>query len=85
MVFKAVSAEDARKKANEVIDRMGLDADASPFIFLADSVRWMLHLWLPASRYSCADEPTGFSYKECMQVIEYGPNHCAKGCAYGLS
>ena len=82
--LKAVSAEDARKKALEVIDRMGLDADASPFM-LSRGQRQMVAL---ASVVACEpdilvlDEPTsGLDYKECMQVMNMVKSLCEKGCA----
>ncbi len=84
LVLKAVSAEDARKKALEVIDRMGLDADASPFM-LSRGQRQMVAL---ASVVACEpdilvlDEPTsGLDYKECMQVMDMVKSLCEKGCA----
>ena len=79
-----MSAEDARKKALEVIDRMGLDADASPFM-LSRGQRQMVAL---ASVVACEpdilvlDEPTsGLDYKECMQVMNMVKSLCEKGCA----
>lgn len=82
--LKAVSAEDARKKALEIIDRMGLDADASPFM-LSRGQRQMVAL---ASVVACEpdilvlDEPTsGLDYKECMQVMNMVKSLCEKGCA----
>ena len=82
--LKAVSAEDARKKALEVIDCMGLDAEASPFM-LSRGQRQMVAL---ASVVACEpdilvlDEPTsGLDYKECLQVMNMVKSLCEKGCA----
>ncbi len=82
--LKSTSAEDARKKALEVIDCMGLDADASPFM-LSRGQRQMVSL---ASVVACEpdilvlDEPTsGLDYKECMQVMSMVKSLCEKGCA----
>lgn len=82
--LKGKSAEDARKKALEVINHMGLDADASPFM-LSRGQRQMVAL---ASVVACEpdilvlDEPTsGLDYKECMQVMNMVSSLCEKGCA----
>lgn len=82
--LKGTSAEDARKKALEVIDCMGLDADVSPFM-LSRGQRQMVAL---ASVVACEpdilvlDEPTsGLDYKECMQVMSMVKSLCEKGCA----
>ena len=82
--LKGASAEDARCKALEVIERMGLDADASPFM-LSRGQRQMVAL---ASVVACEpdilvlDEPTsGLDYKECMQVMNMVKSLCEKGCA----
>ena len=82
--LKGASAEDARCKALEVIERMGLDADASPFM-LSRGQRQMVAL---ASVVACEpdilvlDEPTsGLDYKECMQVMNMVTSLCEKGCA----
>ena len=82
--LKGASTEDARKKALEVINHMGLDADASPFM-LSRGQRQMVAL---ASVVACEpdilvlDEPTsGLDYKECMQVMNMVSSLCEKGCA----
>ena len=82
--LKGASAEDARCKALEVIERMGLDAEASPFM-LSRGQRQMVAL---ASVVACEpdilvlDEPTsGLDYKECMQVMNMVTSLCEKGCA----
>lgn len=82
--LKGTSVEDARKKALEVIDCMGLNADASPFM-LSRGQRQMVAL---ASVVACEpdilvlDEPTsGLDYKECMQVMSMVKSLCEKGCA----
>ena len=84
LVLKGASAEDARQKALEVIARMNLDADASPFM-LSRGQRQMVAL---ASVVACEpdilvlDEPTsGLDYKECMQVMNMVSSLCEKGCA----
>ncbi len=82
--LKGASTEEARKKALEVINHMGLDADASPFM-LSRGQRQMVAL---ASVVACEsdilvlDEPTsGLDYKECMQVMNMVQSLCKKGCA----
>lgn len=82
--LKGMSAEEARQKALEVIARMNLNADASPFM-LSRGQRQMVAL---ASVVACEpdilvlDEPTsGLDYKECMQVMNMVQSLCEKGCA----
>ncbi len=82
--LQGVGPDEARERAQAVIERFGLPADESPFS-LSRGQRQMVALAsvvVTEPRVVLLDEPTsGLDYRECMTVMETVREMAEQGCA----